>query len=153
MRVQMRLIPRKHAFKFLIRFSSNQPVQHNIIISVFTFRHRNLKQSEMNKGAGQAMVHIDSLICAFVFGWVWFLLSVLVNNFSVMLERSHRFQGINQYFGELKRRSWGLNPWPFASKSDALPLSHHAPWSFVEPIWASTWEKRSSGFPTRSHTN
>ena len=58
---------------------------------------------------------------------VWFLFNVPVNNFSVIMGRSHRFLCIYQYFGELKdttRGSWGSNPGPLVSESDALPLSH-----------------------------
>ena len=35
-------------------------------------------------------------------GLVWLLFNVPVNNFSVMLGRSHCFLGLYQYFGELK---------------------------------------------------
>ena len=66
----------------------------------------------------------------FLFG-LFFLFNVPVNNFSVMLGRSHRFLGIYQYFGELSvllkdttRRSWGSNHGPLPSESDALPRSH-----------------------------
>ena len=57
-----------------------------------------------------------------------------VNNFSVMLGRSHRFLSINQYFGKLKVSAQGHYPevvgfksGPLAPASDALPLSHRAP--------------------------
>ena len=61
-----------------------------------------------------------------------FFFNVPVNNFSVMLEQSHRFLDIYQYFGEVScprtlQRPWGSNPGPLAPESDTLPLGHRAP--------------------------
>ena len=68
------------------------------------------------------------------------LFNVPVNNFSVILGRSHRFLCIYQYFGELNVSCsrtlhggrGGSNLGPLAPESDALPLSHRVSLMTVE---------------------
>ena len=68
------------------------------------------------------------------------LFNVAVNNFLVILGRSHGFLCIYQYFGELNVSCsrtlhgvrGGSNPGPLAPESDGLPLSHRGSLTTVE---------------------
>ena len=61
--------------------------------------------------------------------------NIPVNNFSIILGRSHRFLVINQYSGGVNVHcsmtqhvaAGGSNTGPLDSEFDALPLCHHAP--------------------------
>ena len=64
--------------------------------------------------------------------------NIPVNNFSVMLGQSYRFLGVNQCTGELICLAQGHNMVPpvgiiprTSLCSDALPLHHNAPRTFV----------------------
>ena len=76
---------------------------------------------------------------AFVF-WVGLMLNVPVNNFSVMLGRSHRFLGISSTFGgkyvllkdTTRRPEWGSNPRPLDPESEVFTTRPPRPSNFCE---------------------